>query len=59
MSWVRRVLSEFGIARQLPTSEELDRTHRKHRRTLEKADRVIEDYRRLDGALRIYVERKK
>lgn len=55
MSWLTRVLHQFGIVRQLPTSE--DRRVRKHRRTLQKADRVIEDYRKLDATLRIVVKR--
>lgn len=57
MSWVRRVLTLFRIAPQLPTSAELERTRPRHRQTLRKADKVIEDYRRMDGAIKITVER--
>ena len=56
MSWITELLAHFGIVRQLPTSE--DRRARKQRRTIEKADRVLEDYRKLDAALRIEVKRR-
>lgn len=55
MSWITDVLAQLGLIRRLPTSEA--RRARKVERTLRKADRVIEDYRRMDGAIKIVVER--
>jgi hypothetical protein len=50
------VLAHFGLPR--PTHRgELAATKPKHDAVIRKADRVIEDYRRLDGALRIVVKR--
>jgi hypothetical protein len=57
VTWLRSVLAHFG--HQLPTRPpELDLTKAKHDRVIEKADRVIEDYRRQDGTIRILWERK-
>jgi queuine/archaeosine tRNA-ribosyltransferase len=56
VKWLTDVLVHFGIARQLPTAE--DRREAKHRRTIRKADRVLEDYRRQDGQLRIVVKKR-
>jgi hypothetical protein len=47
-------MAHFGLARQLPTSE--DRRERKIGQTIRKADRVLEDYRRQD--LRIVVKKR-
>jgi hypothetical protein len=54
VSWITRLMAHFGLARQLPTSE--DRRERKIGQTIRKADRVLEDYRRQD--LRIVVKKR-
>lgn len=55
MTWLRRVLAQFGLAR--PPVVEAKRAAR-HDRTIRKADRVLADYARQDGALRIVVVKK-
>lgn len=57
--WLRKVLAHFGHAPRGPERVELQRTRAQHRRVIAKADRVIEEYRKLDGALRVYVERRR
>lgn len=49
------MLVHFGHARLTPDERERERRSQSIQR---KADRVIEEYRKLDGALRIYVDRK-
>jgi hypothetical protein len=56
VSWLTDLLAHFGLVRQLPTSE--DRRASKTQQTLRKADRVLEDYRRQDGQLRIVVKKR-
>ena len=56
MSWFADLLAHLGIVRQLPTPE--DTRAQKQRQTIRKADRVIEDYRRLDAALRVEVKKR-
>lgn len=52
--WLAKVLAHFGHGRLSP--DERARL-RRERRVLSEADRVIEEYRKLDGALRVYVQR--
>jgi hypothetical protein len=56
VSWLADLLAHFGMVRQLPTSEA--RRAERQERTIRKADRVLEDYRRLDGKLRIVVKKQ-
>lgn len=55
MNWLRRVLVHFPHARM--NQEEKERA-RRVRQVIGEADPVIREYRKLDGALRIYIERK-
>lgn len=63
MKWLRSVLSHFALTRHLvtapPAHAELERTRPRHRQTIEKADRVLRAYRELDGALAVYIRRKR
>ena len=56
MNWLRSLLAHFGFAQKLIAVD--TRRERKQRATIQKADRVIEDYRKLDGALRIVVKKR-
>ena len=53
MKWLRRVLEHL----RRPAPAEVQRVA-KHERTIRKADRVLADYARQDGALRIVVVKK-
>lgn len=59
MKWLRSVLAHFPL-RAAPTraERELEDTRPKHHATLKRADRVIEEYRKLDGVLQVYVRRR-
>lgn len=56
MKWVRRLLAHFGHARM--TQDERKRA-RRVAKVIGEADPVIREYRKLDGALRVYFERKR
>jgi len=60
VNWLRRqVLAHFPQLRRFVAAPELDATERKHNRVVRKGDRVLEEYRKLDGALQLYVARRK
>ena len=71
IAWLRRVLGFPTPDRRarpravqsltpLPSTEaELARTEPEHRDRLEKADRILRDYQRMDGALRLIPVRKR
>lgn len=56
MSWIRRVLAHFPVTRRLVANER--KRDERIRRVINEADPVIREYRKLDGALRIYIERR-
>lgn len=56
MTWFRKVLGY--LRRPSQRDPDLARTREHHVRTLQKADRVIDDYRRLDGVLLVHVRRR-
>lgn len=58
MSLLRRMLANFGLARRLPTTADLERTWPKHAQTLRKADKVLDDYKRQDGIIELRVVRR-
>ncbi len=60
MSWLTRVLANFGLTRQLPTQRDPDlvRTRPKHQRAISKADKVLQDYKRQDAAIELRVVRR-
>jgi hypothetical protein len=63
VKWLGKVLDRLPGVRHLAadppsTAGELAATKPAHDETLRKADRVLADYRRFDGALRMHVERK-
>jgi hypothetical protein len=58
MGWVARVLARVTLARRplvalSSTATELQATKKHHDATIKKADSLLEDFRRFDGALRI------
>lgn len=55
---LRDVLAHLPVVRRLVHASELDYTEPRHRKTLQKADRVIEEYRKLDAALVLHARRK-
>lgn len=61
IAWVRRVIGRptpplVAMAAPPPsTRAELERTRPRHVAALRKADRVVQDYEKLDGVLRVYV----
>lgn len=57
MNWWRRLLP-LRSSEDAREVFELVRTRTKHRKVIEKADRVIDEYAKLDGALQLYVRRK-
>lgn len=71
ISWLRRMLGYPSPDRRrrprptppitpLPsTHDELVRTEPEHRKRLAKADRILNDYQRMDGALRLIALRKR
>lgn len=56
MTWIRRVLAHFPTTRRLVADEK--KRDERVRRALSEADPVIREYKKLDGALRIYIERR-
>lgn len=57
MKWARRMLAYLGFPRP-ERDPDLRRTRPKHVRAIAKADRAYEDFRRMDGALVIRIEKK-
>lgn len=55
MSWARRVLAVFR--HETPAQAALDASAPKHRRTLDKADRVIRAYKDLEGVLALSIKK--
>ena len=55
---LRELLAHVPVVRRLVHGGELDDTELRHRKTLKKADRVIEEYRKLDGVLQLHVRGK-
>lgn len=60
MNWLRRLmLAHFPALRRVMSPPELDVTEQRHERVKRKGDRVLAEYRKLDGALQLYVTRRK
>lgn len=54
---LRDLLAHFPILRRLVHATELDRTENSHSRVIRKADRVIEEYRKLDAVLMLHARK--
>ena len=55
MTWFGKLLVHFPLTRHLVTDEE--KRDRKVAQSLKRADRVLEDYRRMDVALKLQPRR--
>lgn len=55
MNWLRKLL--HPVPARLPSEVELQRTKEHYRATIRKADRVLEEYRKLDAALVLHVHK--
>lgn len=56
MNWARRLMAFLGFRPE--HDPDLRKTRNSHVRAISKADRIYDDFRRMDGAIQIRIVRK-